>query len=327
MNLRSLVPALFALALAAGALAQPIVFVWYPNESTPEFAPARAAIMEVVASTLGRPVREQLTTDYAIAIEAIANENAALSWFGAEGYIQANARERAVQPLVVNTTASGSLDDAKYYAMLGVMADRADEFKVDGAFSLDKIRQTRFSFVSNSSASGFRVPGAAIATHFGVDAEDLLLGGPRDVFAEVSFGGSHQGAFYNVLTDKADVAAFCNACVAPYVDFVTGAEDDPVAGDLIRVKAGAAAPFDQVPGLEVVFIATYPVLNAPLVVNTNLLDAAAVEALRVAFTSDAVRTNPAIFGPAGSSSFFREGNQFVRVEDAWFDPIRRLAGN
>jgi phosphonate transport system substrate-binding protein len=312
-----------ATLLLAVATAQTLTFVWYPNESTPEFAEARTAIVDVIRQATGREVREQLTTDYTIAIEAIVNNNAAFSWFGGEGYILANARNAAVQPLVVNTTASGSLNDAKYYSMIGVLASRVEEFKVNGEFSLDTLRQKRFTFVSNASTSGFRVPAAVLANHFGVSTDDLLLGGRSEIFADVLFGGSHQGAFFNVLTDRADAGVFCDSCINPYVTF-SGTEGDPQPGDLATVKAGAEAPFDQVPGAEVVFVATYPVLNAPLVVNTSLISAEELTRIREAFTSEAVRNNPAIFGPSGSKSFFREGNMFVLVEDSWYDPIRRL---
>lgn len=315
-----------AVLVLGAASAQPLVWVWYPNESTPEFAAARAAIVQVVEDTLGRDVREQLTTDYAIAIEALVNENAAFSWFGGEGYVQAHAREAAILPLVVNTDETGSLENAKYYSMLGALVENADMFKVDGEFDLSTLRQTRFSFVSNSSTSGFRVPSSVISTEFGVASEDLLLGGPDEVFAEVMFGGSHQGSFFNVLNGRADAGAFCNVCVDTYIESVTGDIGDPLPGDVIRVLPNADAPFDQMPGVEVVFIATVPVLNAPIVMNTNLLTEAEVEALKQAFTSEAVRNNKDIFGPEGSPAFFEEGEQFALVEDSWYDPIRRLSG-
>ncbi len=54
---------------ASAAAKGPLVWVWYPNESTPEFAPARSAIIELAAKTLGREIKEQTTTDYNIAIE------------------------------------------------------------------------------------------------------------------------------------------------------------------------------------------------------------------------------------------------------------------
>lgn len=303
----------------------PLVWVWYPNESTPEFADARSAIIAVVEDTLGREVEEQLTTDYAIAIEALVNENAAFSWFGGEGYTQAHAREEGVLPLVTASPTT-SLDDAKYYSMLGTLRENDSMFKVNGEYNLDTLEQKRFSFVSNSSTSGFRVPSSVISDHFGVDSEELLEGGPGMVFSEVMFGGSHQGSFFNVLTGQADLGAFCNVCVDSYVEWVDGELNDPLPGDVIRVLEDADAPFDQVPGVEVVLIETVPVLNAPIVMNTNLLTDEEVAALRAAFTSEEIMANEDIFGPEGSSAFFETGERFLLVDDKWYDPIRRLSG-
>lgn len=305
----------------------PLVWVWYPNESTPEFADARAAVINVAEEALGREITEQLTTDYAIAIEAIVNENAALSWFGGEGYVQAHAKDAGVLPLVTNTGSSGTLADAKYYSMLGTLLENEDDYKVNGQFDLDSLSQKSFSFVSNSSTSGFRVPSSIISANFNVDAEDLLEGGPNMVFSEVMFGGSHQGSFFNVLSGKADIGAFCNSCVSEYIEWEKGSSEDPMAGDIIRVKDDAVAPFDQVAGTEVVLVATVPVLNAPIVMNTNILSADEVAALQAAFTSDEVAANTSIFAPRDSNSkgFFRQGQRFALVDDSWYDPIRALA--
>jgi phosphonate transport system substrate-binding protein len=305
----------------------PLVWVWYPNESTPEFAEARSAVIEVAEAALGREITEQLTTDYAIAIEAIVNENAAFSWLGGEGYVQAHAKEPAVLPLVTNTGSSGTLSDAKYYSMLGTLIENAEEYQINGQYDLDTLSQKRFSFVSNSSTSGFRVPSSIIKANFNVEAEDLLEGGPDMVFSEVMFGGSHQGSFFNVLTGKADIGAFCNSCVKEYIEWISGSYDDPAPGDVIRVIDNADAPFDQVPGLEVVLVATVPVLNAPIVMNTNLLSDEEVAALQAAFTSDETAANEMIFAPRDSDTkaFFRQGQRFALVDDAWYNPIRALA--
>ncbi|MDC7218430.1 MAG: PhnD/SsuA/transferrin family substrate-binding protein [Spirochaetales bacterium] len=304
-----------------------LVWVWYPNESTPEFADARAAVIEVASTALGKEITEQLTTDYAIAIETLANENAALSWFGGEGYVQCHAKEPAVLPLVTNSGKSGTLADAKYYSMLGTLIENDADYKINGEYSLDTLKQKRFSFVSNSSTSGFRVPSSIIKSNFNVSAEDLLEGGSDMVFSEVMFGGSHQGSFFNVLTGKADIGAFCNSCVKEYIEWKSGSYDDPAAGDVIVVKNNADAPFDQVPGKEVVLVATVPVLNAPIVMNTNVLTDEEVAKLQAAFTSDATAANEIIFAPKGSDvkGFFRQGQRFCLVEDAWYDPIRALA--
>jgi phosphonate transport system substrate-binding protein len=303
-----------------------LVWVWYPNESTPEYASSRGAIIEIAKKATGREFKEQLTTDYAIAIEALVNENAALSWFGGEGYIQAHSKEPAILPLVTNSGSSGTLSDAKYYSMIGALLENESDYKTAGKMDLNNLKQKKFSFVSNSSTSGFRVPSSIISKQFNVDSEDLLEGGSNKVFREVMFGQSHQGALFNVLTKKADAGVFCNSCIGDYIDWVKGSYDDPLPGDIIKIKNAADAPFDQVPGVQVVLIATVPVLNAPLVMNTNLLTPEEVAALKAAFTSDETANNPLIFAEKGSGTkaMFQKGQRFVEVNDSWYDPIRQL---
>ena len=307
---------------------EPLVWVWYPNESTPEYAESRSEIIAVAEEATGREIKEQLTTDYAIAIEALVNENAAFSWFGGEGYTQAHERESAVLPLVTNTGQSGTLDDAKYYSMLGTLSENKDQYMVNGSYDLDTLEQKRFSFVSNSSTSGFRVPSSIISTNFDVEAEDLLEGGPNMVFSKVMFGGSHQGSFLNVLSGKADIGAFCNSCIDDYIDWKSGSYSDPAPGDVIEVKSDADAPFDQHPGKEVTLVATVPVLNAPIVMNTKLLTDEEIAKLKAAFTSDETAANERIFAPddAETIAFFDKGERFAEVEDEWYDPIRKLSG-
>ena len=53
-------------------------------------------------------------------------------------------------------------------------------------------------------------------------AEDLMEGGSDKFFSEVLYGGSHQGSAVNILTDKADVAAFCDTNLVNYVDAADG---------------------------------------------------------------------------------------------------------
>lgn len=320
---------IFAAGNKEGKEKEALVWVWYPNESTPEMAKSREALVNVARKATGREIKEQLTTDYAIAIEALVNENAAISWFGGEGYVQAHAKEPAVLPLVTNSGKSGTLSDAKYYSMLGVLIENENDYKVNGKFSLSTLKQKKFSFVSNSSTSGFRVPSSIISKEFKVKSEDLLEGGVNNVFKEVMFGGSHQGSFFNVLTKKADIGAFCNSCIGDYIEWIKGTYDDPKAGDIIKVKKNTDAPFDKVPGVEVILVATVPVLNAPLVMNTNILTTVEIVALKAAFTSDEVANNPLIFAEKGSDikGMFKKGQKFVVVEDRWYDPIRALSDN
>lgn len=146
-------------------------------------------------------------------------------------------------------------------------------------------------------------------------------------FSEVLFGGSHQGAAVNLLTDKADVAAFCDTCVGNYVEISEGEENTP--GAIYHVKEDAAEPFQAIPGEEFVLLSVTPVLNAPFVVNEGTVSDEEQNKLIEAFESEEMANNETIFVPSDSeqSGLFTksEDERFLRVEDAWFNPIRELS--
>jgi phosphonate transport system substrate-binding protein len=313
----------------------PITMVWYPNESGEDLRGSREEFGKIVEQALNRPVVHRLTTDYAISIESFINNNAHLGWVGAEGYIQANARNNRVQPLVVPSGNSGTLDDAVYYSWLVVRTADASQYRSGNNFSIDNIQGRRFSFVSNSSTSGFRVPSAGIASYFNKTAawssltpEDLLEGGSGKFFSQVLYGGSHQGSLVNILTGRADVGAVCDSCVDNYIELVSGNENRP--GAVYRIRANADAPFDTMVGQQFTLISVTPVLNAPFIVNTAILTPAEVDALRNAFTAPSTAANERIFVPRGSDfkgMLAKTGPnvQFVPVVDSWFNPIRELS--
>ncbi|SFM08845.1 phosphonate transport system substrate-binding protein [Gracilibacillus orientalis] len=307
-----------------------IDIVWYPNESGNDLKTARDAIGSEIAEATGKEVEHHLTTDYAIAIETIVNDNADLAFMGAQGYIEASDQNDAVQPIVVSTGPSGTLDDAMYHSWLAMKVDDQDEFKVDGEFSLDTIEEKRFSFVSNSSTSGFVVPSATIIGHFSdkdLAEEDLMESGP--LFSQVLFGGSHQGSAVNLLNDSADIAAFCDTCVNNYVEVAEGEEN--TVGSVYRVKDDAEEPFNTVTGSEFMLMSVTPVLNAPFVANMDVLGEEDYELIQEVFASDEIANNEEIFVPKDSdvSGLFSKSDQerFVPVEDEWFNPIRELSQN
>jgi phosphonate transport system substrate-binding protein len=315
--------------------AGPIVMVWYPNESGEDLEAARDAFGEVIKEATGRDVELQLTTDYAIAIETIANGNAHIGWQGAQGYIQTHNKNDKVLPMFVPSGKSGTLDDAVYYSWLAVKKGNEGQYQDGESYKIDNIQGQRFSFVSNSSTSGFKVPSAGITSYFSkmdawsdLEQTDLLEGGDDKFFAEVLYGGSHQGSAVNLITGKVDVAAFCDVCVQNYVELVSGTANRPAA--VYRVLDDAAAPFDDLAGEEVFLISVTPVLNAPFVYNSEVLPADQMEAIVAAFTSEEVANNERIFVPSGSefTGLFRKGSDemgFVTVEDSWFQPIRDLS--
>ena len=308
-----------------------ITMVWYPNESANDYEAARNEFGKLIEQATGKKVEQKLTTDYSIAIESLASGTAQICFMGAQGYVEANAKNPKVQPLFVNSGASGTLDDALYYSWLSVNEGDQDQYKSGDAYSLDNIVGKRMSFVSNSSTSGFKVPTNSIIEYFSktdkwkdITADDLIEGG--DFFSEVLFGGSHQGSAVNLLTGKADIAAFCDTELAPYADCTSGTENHPDA--VYTIKSDASAPFDTLTGKQFRIIKSTPVLNGPFAYNGDTLSAEDVKAIQDLFTSDAVTNNPQIFvtEESGNVGMFEKTDKehIVTVEDAWYNPIREL---
>lgn len=311
-----------------------LTIAWLPNESGADLTEARDEIGKVIEEKTGKKVEHQTTTDYIVAIEAVANGNADMAFLGAQGYIEAHNKNDKVLPLVVPSGASGTLEDAVYYSWLAVDKDNVDDYQNGKDFKIDNIQGKKFSFVSNSSTSGFKVPSTGIVDYFSkmgefkdLTAEDLLEGGEDKFFSEVLYGGSHQGSAVNLLSGKADVAAFCDTCVNNYVELADGEENRP--GAVYQVKKDAAEPFNTVVGKEFSLISVTPVLNAPFVFNAETVNEDLKAQLLEIMTSDEITNNEKIFVPEESefSGLFKKSadERLVEVEDTWFNPIRELS--
>ena len=314
---------------APAANTGPITVVWYPNESSNTHAEIRAEVNRLIEQATGRRAEERLTTDYTIAIEAIASGSADLAMaMGAVGYIEAKNRNPAVDVLFVNSDADWGLDGAKYFAWLCVPIENADEYRSGSTFSIDNIKGKNMSFVSNSSTSGFRVPTASIISHFASEnltEDDLIEGGRNMFFNEVYFGGSHQGSLVNLLNGNADVTAVCDIELHMYIELSSGVENE--VGAVYKVRADADAPFDQYAGREFTVIASVPVFNGPNVVNRQTLSEDEIEAIAALFTSEEVASNPLLFfDPNGEDAMglYRKTSSYgyVRTVDSWYDPYR-----
>jgi phosphonate transport system substrate-binding protein len=317
------------------AYADKITVVWYPNESASDYDAARAKVEGYIAQATGKKVEEKLTTDYSIAIEALASGQAQIACaMGAQGYIQAQQENAAVKPLIVNSGASGTLDDAIYYSWLCVNKGQEQNYMKDGKYVLDNIQGKKMSFVSNSSTSGFKIPTTNIIAYFGkmdqwktLNTDALVEGSSGKFFSEVLFGGSHQGSAVNLLSGKADVAAFCDTELVNYASAVSG--DNTTAGSVWEVKKDATAPFDTLVGKQFVIIQATPVLNGPFAYNSNTLSPDDVKAIQALMTSDTVTNDTQIFIPKDSTykGMYKKTDkeQFVVPEDSWYDPIRNLS--
>ncbi|MDA8221531.1 PhnD/SsuA/transferrin family substrate-binding protein [Desulfosporosinus sp.] len=309
-----------------------ITFAWLPNNASDDFKDARAEICKVIEKATGIKVVDKLTTDYAITVEALASGNAQLAFVGGESYVEAHKKNPKVLPLVVNSGDSGTLKDAMYYSRLLVKKGNEDQYKSGSDYVIDNIAGKKFSFVSTSSTSGFKVPSAGIVSYFSkqdkwkdLKAEDLLQGGSDKFFSQVIFGGSHQLSLVNLLTDKSDVSAVDDFDVVNYVDLTSGTDNTP--GAVYTVKKDAVDPFSKLAGTQFVVIKSTPVINAPIAVNTGALSQKTIDAITQVLTSDEVTKNEKIFLPKDSKykGMFKAPQRFLTTEDAWYNPIRELS--
>jgi len=297
-----------------------IRIVFYPNESGPDLADAREALMEIIEDATGRPGEIVTTTDSNIAIGEIENGGSHIAYMGAIGYIIANENNPSVQSAFTNASAEVGLDDASYYSFIAVRPEDAAEYEEGDDYTLAPLEGKHMAFVTNTSASGFQVPGDAIVQEFGLESTEDLLDGA--VFESIEFGGTHAVSTTHLLEGNVEVAAFFDADLNEYFTVVEGEANTP--GAIYEVNEGASAPFDNLAGEQIQIIHATPVLNAPFVFNHDVLTDDEVEALVEAFTSDEAANDPRLFDD--ENGWFGGDQRFVPVEDSWYDPIRELGG-
>ena len=228
-----------------------------------------------------------------------------------------------------NSDEEGGLDGACYYSRISVLSENADQYKDGDSYSIENIKGKSFSFVSATSASGFKVPSSAIVDQFGLESSDELLEGGA-FFSEVLFGNSHQGSAVNLLSGDADAAAFDDVDVDMYLNLVSGEANS--VGAVYQVKDDAEAPFDTVRGKQFTIIGITPVLNGPICFNEEAISEEDRTKIVEHFCSDEVANNPQIFvdpedeNAKGIFEKASEKTRFVEVDDAWYEPVRKLNG-
>lgn len=272
---------------------QTLTMVFYPNESAKDFNASRTAIKQQLKKATGKKIKIQTTTDYNIAIEAIA---------------------------------SGTLKDAAYHSYFMVPKGKEAQYQNNGQYSIDNIKGKKISFVSVSSTSGHLIPVAAIQSKFNLKNSDELSQNGH-FFKSVLFGNSHQGSAVNLFNGDADVAVFDDIDTNAYINVAKGSWTK--VGSEFRVKDNATAPFISVRGKESVAIAISPVQNGPFVANTDKLSKKDQENITKAFTSKAVTDNPKILSPKDAqvpAIWKKESSksQLLKVTNDWYAPTNKL---
>ena len=301
--------------------------VFYPNESGESMKDAREAFKDILQKALEREVEVVTTTDYNIALETLISGKANMAYVGAEGYIQAHNKNKAVIPVATNSGASGTLSDSLYYAFIACLEKNKNEFiDLQGVFDAEKLLGKRVSFVSVNSTSGFTLPAKFLCSALKAkDSDELIKEGVY--FDKSIFASSHQGSQVMLYRDEADVACFAIPQTIKVYRLISGMENSD--GAVYEVEKCDDKPFSDYIGEKIRILKALPVLNAPLVINQDTVSNDEARKIKEALTSDETANNPGIFKMTGQNikgifPKWTEKTRLIEVDDAWYDQLRNV---
>jgi phosphonate transport system substrate-binding protein len=192
-------------ATAGAAFAQQVFRVTaIPDESPTELARKAAPLVKYLESRLGMKVEFTPVSDYAASVEALANKQVDLAWFGGFTFVQASVRSggKAV-PLVQRE------EDEKFKSVF-ITTDASIKTLAD-------LKGKTLSFGSQSSTSGHLMP------------RSFLLDAKVDPDADlkrVAYSGAHDATIAAVAAGKVDAGALN---ISVWEKFVADKKVDPAA--------------------------------------------------------------------------------------------------
>jgi phosphonate transport system substrate-binding protein len=195
--------AVAALATAGAAFSQQVFRITaIPDESPTELARKAGPLVKYLEGKLGMKVEYTPVTDYAASVEALANKQVDLAWFGGFTFVQANVRSggKAV-PLVQRE------EDEKFKSVF-ITTDASIK-------SLADLKGKTLSFGSQSSTSGHLMPRS-----FLLDAKV----DPDTDLKRVAFSGAHDATIAAVAAGKVDAGALN---ISVWEKFVADKKVDP----------------------------------------------------------------------------------------------------
>ena len=175
-----------AVALAGLAQAQAVFKITaIPDESPTELARKAAPLVKYLEHKLGTKVEFTPVSDYAAAVEALANKQVDMAWYGGFTFVQASIRSGGkVVPLVQRE------EDEKFRSVF-ISADPAIRALAD-------LKGKTVSFGSQSSTSGHLMPRSYLL-QAQID--------PDKDFKRVAYSGAHDATIAAVASGKVDAGA------------------------------------------------------------------------------------------------------------------------
>jgi phosphonate transport system substrate-binding protein len=182
----ALISIVFLQGLVSSASAETVFRVTaIPDESPTALATKAAPLMKYLEKTLGMKVEFTPVTDYAASVEALANKQVDLAWYGGFTFVQANVRSGGkVIPLVQRE------EDEKFRSVF-ITSDPSIKTLAD-------LKGKNVSFGSQSSTSGHLMPRSFLLAA-GID--------PDKDFKRVAFSGAHDATIAAVAAGKVEAGA------------------------------------------------------------------------------------------------------------------------
>ena len=156
-----------------------------PDESPTELARKAGPLMKYLEKVLGMKVEYTPVTDYAASVEALANKQVDMAWYGGFTFVQANLRSggKAV-PLVQRE------EDEKFKSVF-ITSDPSIKVLAD-------LKGKNVSFGSQSSTSGHLMP-RSFLLQANID--------PDKDFKRVAYSGAHDATIAAVASGKVEAGA------------------------------------------------------------------------------------------------------------------------
>ncbi len=204
--------------IACGALHAQAVFkiTAIPDESPTELARKAQPLIKYLEAKLGMKVEYTPVSDYAASVEALANKQVDMAWYGGFTFVQASVRSggKAV-PLVQRE------EDEKFKSVF-ITTDPTIKTLAD-------LKGKNVSFGSASSTSGHLMPRSFLL--------DAKIDPDKD-FKRVAFSGAHDATIAAVAAGKVDAGALN---ISVWEKFVA---DKKVDTDKVRVFFTTPAYYD-----------------------------------------------------------------------------------
>ncbi len=195
--------AVATLAITGTAFSQQVFRITaIPDESPTELARKAGPLVKYLEGKLGMKVEYTPVTDYAASVEALANKQVDLAWFGGFTFVQANVRSggKAV-PLVQRE------EDEKFKSVF-ITTDASIKTLAD-------LKGKTLSFGSQSSTSGHLMPRSFLL--------DAKVDPDKDL-KRVAFSGAHDATIAAVAAGKVDAGALN---ISVWEKFVADKKVDP----------------------------------------------------------------------------------------------------